>query len=376
MSKAPVFLQTSPEPKLRQRLYNGRKLLIWEGKVKIDSITGWVDNPRIELAKKKMQGLVGQRELLQEEVFDLMKNDSDVKLKKLRDDLIKNGLREPLTLSFSGKLLDGNRRFFALKYALEGMPSTDPNRQDLEVVEAYVLSEESSNEDEQNVLVEENFSSSLKIEWPEYVKSRWVVEASEDGLDIEKISKKFSWSKTKVREALRINLIIKEFMIFATAEPDLDDEDGGGLGLSEEEAEVEVSQNYQFFNEAQKSFFKALETDLDFKIQFFKWIHEKKFSSFQEVRIAHQAWSDPEARAAIMGQQPTAAKSAKAVIDYNKRVIKTKDETVGRIDSFAEFLKGLTAEQMKSLPESSLELLKESLKTVTSMTEAALREHL
>ena len=192
MTAKPSFILDQPEPHVKQRLYNGRKLVVWEGKVKIDSIQGWVENPRIEIAKKKLVQKVGNRQLAQDEIFDLMKNDPEVKLKDLRDDIIKNGLREPLTLSFSGKLLDGNRRFFALRFALETMPATDPNRQDLEAVNAYILSKDSTEEDEQNVLVEENFSPSLKIEWPDYVKAMHVVAASEEGLTEAEIAKKFS----------------------------------------------------------------------------------------------------------------------------------------------------------------------------------------
>lgn len=169
------------------------------------------------------------------------------KTKDLRDDIIKNGLREPLTLSFTGKLLDGNRRFFALKYALEGMPSTDPNRQDLEAVDAYVLMADATVEDEQNVLVEENFSASLKIRWPDYVKALKVVEANEDGLTAEEISKKFSWAKSKIKETLRINEIISEFIVYATADQDPNDETGGGFGLSEHEAETVAAKELSIF---------------------------------------------------------------------------------------------------------------------------------
>src|SRR5690606_969337 len=156
MTSKPTFLLSNPEPQIKQRLYNGRKLVVWEGKVKVSSIEGWIDNPRIELAKRKLINKVGDRQLTQHEILDLMKNEPEVKLKHLLDDLLKNGLRDPLTLSCSGKLLDGNRRFFAIKYALETMPATAPNRQDLESVYAYVLTKEATEEDEQNVLVEEN----------------------------------------------------------------------------------------------------------------------------------------------------------------------------------------------------------------------------
>ena len=249
----PSFIDPSCKPTIKQRLYNGRKLVVFECKVKISAINGWVDNPRIDLAKKALKEQIGDRDLTQDEVFDIMKSDKEVKLKELRDDILKNGLREPLTLSYTGKLLDGNRRFFAVRYALEGMDATDPNRQDLETVPAYVLTDEASAEDEKNVLVEENFSASLKIEWPEFTKAQMVISAHNDGASVEEIAKRFSWSKSKIRDAIRINEIIEDFMSFATSPKDLEDETGGGLGLSEIEAERMCSENYQFFNEAHKS---------------------------------------------------------------------------------------------------------------------------
>lgn len=371
MTTSPALLIEKPKPHIKQRLYNGRKLMVWEGKVHISSIQGWCDNPRIELIKKDFSSRVGNRPITQDEIFDLMKNDPEVKLKELRDDILKNGLREPLTLSFNGTLLDGNRRFFAVKFALETMTKTDPNRQDLEHVNVYVLSEEATKEDEQNVLVEENFSASLKIEWPDYIKSIRVVAASEEGLTPEEISKKFRWSKSKIRETLKIHEIISDFIVFATSLPDPDDETGGGLGLSEHEAERVAAKNYQYFNEAQKSFFEALKTDIDFKLQFFKWLSQGKFSSFPEVRIAHTAWKHPEARAAIMQPDPTAAKSAKAILDYNSRVVRSTDEAIGRIDSFVKFLQDMTATDIMNIPENSQNKLEQALQMVIKMKKAA-----
>ena len=348
--------------------------MVWEGKVKIDSIQGWVENPRIEIAKKHLVQKVGNRQLTQEEIFDLMKNDPEVKLKDLRDDIIKNGLREPLTLSYDGKLLDGNRRFFALRFALESMPATDPNRQDLESVSAYILSNECTEEDEQNVLVEENFSPSLKIEWPDYVKAMHVVAASEQGLTPEEIAKKFSWGKSKIKETLRIHEIISEFLTYATSEVDPNDENGGGLGLSDQDAETIAAKNYQFFNEAQKSFFEPIKSDFDFKIQFFKWIYDGKFSSFPEVRVAHKAWKNPEAKAALMQPEPTAAKAAKAILDYNERVVHSTDEAVGRIDSFVKFLNDMSAVEMSLLPDVAKANLEKALQTVIKMSRSVTKE--
>jgi hypothetical protein len=344
--------------------------MVLEGKVRIAEIQGWIENPRIELAKKKISGSVGDRRLQQDEVFELMKSDPEIKLNELRDDIMRNGLREPLTLSHSGKLLDGNRRFFAIKHALAGMQPDNPDRANLEAVDAYVLTEDASEEDEENVLVEENFSPSLKIEWPDYVKALKVIEAHEVGLGTQEIARKFNWRRGKVEETLRIYKLIQEFIVFATESKDPDDESGGGLGISEQEAESIAAKSYQYFNEAQKSFFQQLSTDVDFKFQFFRWIHEGKFHSFPEVRVAHQAWKHPEARAALLSQEPTAAKSAKAILDYNNRLVRNDEEVAGRIEGFVKFLQSMTAAQIAGLPKATRENLESSLELVIRMSKA------
>lgn len=339
------------EPQATTRLYNGRKIAVWQCRVDINLVSGWVDNPRIDVEKRRFQAMHGARDLTQDEIFDIMKNTPEFKLADLRDDILKNGLREPLTLTWTGRLLDGNRRFFALKYALESLPPTDPNRQDLEKVPAYVLLEDAPEEDEQNVLVEENFSASLKLEWPDYVKAQLVVAEfrSGKGLDEKQIARKFGWSKQKVVEALKIDEIIQSFMTYATDPVNPEDELGGGLGLSETEAENICAKNYQYFNEAKKSFPNQLKTEPEFAVQFFKWIHEGKFSSFPEVRIAYKAWQSPEAKAALMQPDPTAAKAAKAIIDYNSRVVKTNDEIEGRIVNFTKFIEGINVAQLQNV---------------------------
>lgn len=366
----PAFLAKTPEPRLRSKRYNNRKLQVWEGRVKVEDIQGWADNPRMQLSKKSYQQAVGTRDLTQDEIFDLMKQDPDAELRVLRDDIIKNGLKEPITLSFTGKLLDGNRRFFALKYALESIPVTDPNRQDFETVDAYVLMENATDEDEQCVLVEENFAPSLKKEWPDYVKAQHVIEADEEGATVAEIAKKFNWTPQKVRETLKINEIIHDFMIFATLAPDPSDDLGGGLGLSHLEAETLASKHYQFFNEAQKSFFDAVRTDMEFKANFFRWIKEEKFSSFPEVRIAHKAWMDPEVKAIITRNDPGAAKDAKSTLDYNSRIVKSGEEVSGRIDTFVKFLRDLKPDQIKSLTPDSRKKLTEAIELIRNMSEA------
>ena len=358
-------------PTLIQRLYAGRKLQVWFGRARVSAIHGWADNPRITLVKKRLKQSFGDRDLTQDELFDVMKKEDEFKLSVLRDDIMKNGLRDPITLAFSGKLLDGNRRFYALKYVLQTLPPADPNRVDFESVLVYVLNDSATPEEEKHVLVEENFSPSLKLEWPDYIKAQNILEEFVAGKNEAEIAAKYNWTRRKVQETKRIGEIIHEFETLSMDPPNAEDEYGGGFGLSEIETQAMAAKNYQFFNEAQKSFFKELNSDLDFKMQFFKWIKEDKFKSFPEVRIAYKAWKDPEARAIIVKSDPNAAKDAKTNLEYNEKIIQGADEAAGRIETFVKFLKQLKVERVAALPKKTVTDLEDALKLVSGMTKAA-----
>ena len=250
------------------------------------------------------------------------------------------------------------------------MPESDPNRRDFEVVDAHVLTESATEDDEHDILVEENFSASLKIQWPDYVKAQKVIAAHEAGMPAKEIAKRFAWNPSKVRETVRIYRVIEDFKAFATDQPD-EAEGGGGLGLSEQEAEQIASENYQYFNEAQRAFLQPLETDIDFKANFFKWIKDGKFSSFAEVRVAHRAWQDPEAKAILMGPEPTAAKIAKSTLEYNERLVRSGEEVLGRIQQFVKFLSQLEVQQVMALPEGTVKKLEDTLSSVIEMGKAA-----
>lgn len=93
--------------------------------------------------------------------------------------------------------------------------------------------------------------------------------------------------------------------------------------------------------------------------------------SFQEVRIAYKAWCSPEAKAAISQPEPSAAKAAKAILDYNDRVIKSTGETVGRINNFVQFLTSMNVAQLQAIPEATRDALKKALEVVIKMSSQA-----
>ena len=70
----------------------------------------------------------------------------------------------------------------------------------------------------------------------------------------------------------------------------------------------------------------------------------------------------------MLQPDPTAAKSAKAILDYNDRIVKNKDEVIGRIDSFVRFLGEISANDMSALPEATKTSLEKALKLVINMS--------
>ena len=363
MSSPPDFIEKKPIPQIVSRLYRGQNISMWVGKVAISKITGWAENPRIEFARRKWERNFSGIQLGQDEVYEIMKNEPQVDLKKLQVDICKNGLREPIVLTWGGRLLDGNRRFFAIRLALEILPQGHPTRSDLKLVNVFVLMEDATDKDEERILVEENFAPSLKKEWPHYVKAIKIREAKEKGMDKDEISASFGWPTNKIRETERTLEIIDDYKTYALDNPNPEDETGGGLGLEEDEVEKEISDMYQFFNEAQKSFFDPLQKEVEFKLSFFKWLHNKKFKSFNQVRIACKAWGNSEAKKILDDKSSDdAGKRAKTIVDAAEDAERNKQHVYTETKKFLGLLSDLTLENINELESKTLNELREILK--------------
>ncbi len=368
---SPTILLSKPTPLHSQKPFHGKKLLIWEGLVDVKSVNGWVSNPRLDLEIKRFKDEHVGRSPNNEELFTIMKSIKDFRLKELADDIRINGVRQPIVLSATGRLLDGNRRYYAVRLILESLNAEDASRSDFQSIPAWVLDERCTEEDEDRILVQENFYPALKVEWPDFVKAQRIYADLQKGDPVKTVSQRYNWNPAKLRETKNIMMLIDEFINYATTVSNGDED---GLGLSELEAERIAAEYYQYFNEAQKSFRQLLEKDIEFKFNFFQWIYKKKFSSFAEVRIAADAWENEEAKRILLSDDIRAGKKAKAIIDYAKNVEKTVRNTDEIISDFVTFLGSLTTEQKKELPKDLLIKLKTAISTVVKMIESAKNE--
>lgn len=362
----PDVMLPSPAPRLEQISVANLLIPIWSGKVKVASIKGWTDNPRIRVLVAQFRNNMG-RDPDQDDIYELMKKDEDSKLKLLRDDIMSNGVRHPVWLSKDGKLLDGNRRYFAVRYALESLPETDHRRNAISSVPAYVLTGDSDEEAERRVVVQMNFSDDLKQPWPDLVKAMMVYEDYQKGLSEAALKAKYDWNSQKVKSAIRTYGIIEEFRAFATEEVNQEAPLAGGLGKSENEANDIANKHYQKFNEAQKSFREALDTDFDFKRAFFRLLAGNKFQSWAEVRTAHDAYQDPTIRPVLLSEDPEAADKARIMVESKKKgvtVVASKDQ---RLREFVVFLNTLKIEEIRKLPSASFAELESALRELNAV---------
>lgn len=360
----PNILEANPSPRLTLKSFHGRRIQVWEGFANVNKINGWVENPRLDIELKRFRNENAGRSPNNQEILNIMVTVKEFSIKTLADDLRDNGVRQPIIISQDGRLLDGNRRYFSTLYLISKTAADDPNLQDYLRVPVWVLHETNA-EDETRILVQENFYSSLKVEWGDYVKATHIYTDLQDGSSVVAVSQKYGWSKAKVNETKKIMELIDEFKNFAIQPGD------DGLAIDELEAEQIAAEKYQFFNEAQKSFYTALSSNYEFKTQFFRQIASNIFSSFQEVRIAWDAWQDLQAREILEGGTPGAAKKAKALLDYKNFHTTGLSKAGDTIDGFVKFLNQLTSAQMTALTPENLNQLAECLQRVIDMTNAA-----
>jgi hypothetical protein len=369
--KVPKIMMDKPEPKMTLKSFHGKKIQVWEGRALVDKIHGWVKNPRIDLELKRFRDNHAGRDPNGDEIFSIMKNIKDFRLKDLAADVRSNGVRQPIIITNAGKLLDGNRRYYSTRLILEDIDPANQKNSEFGELPVWVLHDDCSEEDEEHILVQENFYAAQKVEWPDYVKAQHVYEEIQAGLPVKSVAQKYAWSQSKVSETKRIMELIDEFREVATGELN-DDDEYSGFGLSDLESERVAAEKYQFFNEAQKSFRARLEKDFDFKMNFFRMLLDGKFKSFAEVRVATKAWDSPRAKKILLSDDPKAAKKAKAIVDYEESVEKEEATVEDAIIDFVKFLGDMTTDQKAKLRDKPghLEKLKDALNTVIEMTES------
>jgi len=375
------LLIDKPAPRLVTRVFHRTPVALFEGRVRILDIEGWVENERIAVLVRKFEHQFSRRPTSKELYSLLIENDREFKIKELARSIFWNGVRVPIIVDSDGKLLDGNRRYFACLHLLK--TDTD-NRDNYETVNALVLPPDVDESIKRKVIIEMNFVEDPKLDWSPYVKARLVHKEYEmqRAPDRKELADRFGWTTTKVLEAIETISIVDQFIHFHS-ERSTPDEDEVLRRLGDEmEAEIKAAENYTLFWEARNKYGKQLEDDIDFKEWFFDMMAFSPFKSIAEVRMLWEAWQDPQARGELTKRTPQgverailfrkAAKAGVEVVDIDSvDAVVRQEKYEKRLLHFADFLMRMPAGVLGALSPECRQKLSDALEYILDLRKVA-----
>lgn len=170
----------TPNDKAQKKLFHNEWINVYPDVLPLDKIHYWAENNRTIFTFEKLRSDKGKPldQISLAEVTEFVSKQDIHKLQVLANSIGRNGVQVPLIIRDDGKLLDGNRRFFAsqlLKMQCEekgrGIPET------LKEIPVQVIRQNDLNSTlELKILAEANFIPDLKVAWPLDAQARAVDE--------------------------------------------------------------------------------------------------------------------------------------------------------------------------------------------------------
>lgn len=164
--------------KPHKKLFHNEWLDVYPTYLPLSAIEFWKENNRTIFTFERLQIEKGKKldELPIEEITQFIADQDIHKLDVLAKSIGRNGVQVPLVIRDDGKLLDGNRRYFACQWlqmqCKERKESTPPTL--LEIPAFIIRKNDLSLELELKILAEANFIPDLKVSWPLDAQARAV----------------------------------------------------------------------------------------------------------------------------------------------------------------------------------------------------------
>lgn len=160
----------TPDNKAQKKLFHNEWINVYPTTLPLDEIHFWKKNNRTIFTFEQLCRLKGKEldKLSIEEITRFVAEQDTHKLQILADSIGRNGVQVPLIIRDDGKLLDGNRRYFAcellkMQHADCGMKLPEF----LSKIPVLVIRKADLKDTlELKILAEANFIPDLKIPWP------------------------------------------------------------------------------------------------------------------------------------------------------------------------------------------------------------------
>ena len=374
-SDRPSFVLDDAGWHLETRHFNGVPIPLYRTEGDASQIKGWVKNPRIDMILNRWRNA---RHMSvdafpdDDEMLNLMLDydDGSFSIPELGEDVKRNGVREPIIVTWKGTLIDGNRRKFAVMWALsnKGAASNDQLHL-LGRIPMFVLPEGAPNLHEQSIVIHENYAESLKKEWPQVVTNGRIYHKfqefsnqfpNEQELAIRRrVRGEFPrFSTTEIRNRINTWLLIEEFRADYEGE------------VNEDDLEAKINKNFQYFRQANDTYrTKNIFSEPEFKELLFTGIEQELFPSFASVRRLEEIYQNPQATEIFLGGEGLTGTGLRSNFDRAtaeaRREEATRNLTVERrLEEIIDSINNLTSVELANIPALLRSRLESSLQRV------------
>ena len=381
----PNFVLNDAGWQLETRHFNGIQIPLYRTECDVSQIKGWVENPRIEMILNRWRNA---RHMSvdafpdDDEMLDLMldHDDGSFAIPELGEDVKRNGVREPIIVTWNGTLIDGNRRKFAATWALSDRgAATTEQLHLLGRIPIFVLPEGAPTLHEQSIIIQENYAESLKKEWPQVVTNGRIYRRfqelsnqfpNEQELAIRRrVRSEFPrFSISEIRNRINTWLLIEEFRA------DYGDED------NEDDLEAKINKNFQYFRQANDTYrTKNVFSEPEFKQLLFRGIQQELFPSFASVRRLEEIYPNPQATELFLGGEGLSATGLRTNFDRAiaeaRRENATRNLTVERrLEAIIESIDHLTSVELAKIPANLRSRLENALQRVIAQATISMDE--
>ena len=371
----PDFVLHDADFELETRYFNGISIALYRTEGDASQIKGWVNNPRVEMILNRWRNvnhMSVDASPDNEEMLQLMLDydDGSFTIQDLGEDVKRNGVREPIIVTWDGTLIDGNRRKFAVMWALSSKGGASPEQHHrLARTPMFVLPEGVSNDDKQSIIIQENYAESLKREWPQVVTNGRIYHRYQDlsnqfpneqELDIRRrVQREFPrFGVTDIRDRINTWNLIEEFRA------DYGDDD------NEDDLEARINRSFQYFRQANDTYRnRNVFAEPEFKELLFRGIQQELFPSFASVRRLEEIYRNPQATEIFTGGEGLSGRALTS--NFNRATAEAGREEATRnltferrLESIIESIDKVTSAELAEIPASLRSRLETTLQRI------------
>jgi hypothetical protein len=323
----------------KQHLFHNEWINVYPQDVDFEDIVYWPQNLRTLLDFDLLKQEKGKsiEKLSLKEITDFLVKRPDLKLGKLAKSIEDNGVRVPLIILENGRLLDGNRRFFACSHIFHKTKPEEPKPDVLTKIPAFIIKTKDINERiEQKILAEANFVDDFRVRWPLEVRAKVISEfyhkCKRRKMSLrkthEEIINVYGIEKKDIEAYVETVALTKEYISTSTAK---------NKNKFRQQAQKKFVYFWEFRNKATKGR-GALDPQGDLpkaKKLFFKMIENEKFDNLKQVEPMIRAKTDPYAWNLLIKSNGSRIAQVEAMYKEQKAIKSSED----KIRNFLRWLK-------------------------------------